>query len=59
MSHPGMAPVYADAAEIEAGSYRAVLELSMAGDWVVMARASLTDGRKLDYQFEINGVASS
>jgi hypothetical protein len=57
MSHPGMAPVFADAAEIEPGGYRANMELTMAGDWVVIADVTMTDNRKLKYQFEIKGVA--
>ena len=57
MSHPGMAPVLADATEAMPGRYEATLELSMAGDWIVVAHVSLRDGRKLDHQFEINGVA--
>jgi len=56
MSHAGMTPVFANATEVEAGKYRAVVELSMPGDWVVIAHATLADGRKLDQQFEINGV---
>ena len=58
MSHAGMAPVLADATEVEKGNYRATLELSMAGDWIVVAHVTLADGHKLDQQFEINGVAS-
>lgn len=58
MSHPGMAPVLANATEAAPGNYGATLELSMAGDWIVVTHASLTDGRKLDQQFKINGVAS-
>jgi hypothetical protein len=58
MSHPGMAPVFATATEAAPGHYAATLELSMAGDWIVVAHASLADGRKLDQKFEINGVAS-
>lgn len=56
MSHAGMAPVFAEATEIEPGSYRSTLELSMAGDWQVSARVTLADGRRLDRHFEINGV---
>jgi len=59
MSHPGMAPVFADARETEPGRYQSVIELSMAGDWYVLARVSLPDGRKLDQQFEIKGVAAA
>jgi hypothetical protein len=57
MSHAGMAPVFADARETEPGRYRAVMELSMAGDWYVLARVTLPDGRELSQQLEIKGVA--
>jgi hypothetical protein len=56
MSHAGMTPVFAEAKEIEPGRYRALLELSMAGDWYVLVHAGLPDGRTLDQQFEIKGV---
>ena len=59
MSHPGMAPVFADARETEPGRYQSVIELSMAGDWYVLAHVSLADGRKLERQFEIKGVAAA
>jgi hypothetical protein len=59
MSHPGMAPVFADAREIEPGRYESEIELSMAGDWYVLAHVSLPDGRKLDQQFEIKGVKAA
>ena len=59
MSHAGMAPVSANATEFEPGGYRAVIDLSMAGDWVVIAHATLPDGRKVDQQFKINGVAGT
>jgi hypothetical protein len=29
----------------------------MVGDWVVVAHVSLANGRKLDHEFEIKGVA--
>jgi hypothetical protein len=58
MLHPGMAPVFADAAEIEPGRYRATIDLSMAGDWIVLVHVALPDGRKRDYQFEIKDVAN-
>ena len=56
MSHAGMAPVLAYATEAPPGQYGGTLELSMAGDWIVVAHANLADGRKLDQQFEIKGV---
>jgi len=57
MSHAGMTPVFAEAQETGDGTYRASLELSMAGDWVVVVRGVLRDGRQLERQFEVNGVA--
>jgi hypothetical protein len=57
MSHAGMAPVFAEAMEMDAGRYRATMELSMTGDWLVLVHATLADGRKLELQFEIKGVA--
>ena len=57
MSHAGMAPVFAEAREIEAGRYRAQMELAMAGDWIVSVHMTLANGRKIEQQFEIKGVA--
>ena len=57
MTHSGMAPVFADAAEFERGRYRANMELTMAGDWIVVVHVTLPDNRKLDQQFDIKGVA--
>lgn len=59
MAHPGMAPVFADTIEIEPGGYRGTMELSMAGDWFVLVHVILADGRQLDRQFEIKGVAQA
>ena len=57
MSHAGMVPVFADARETEPGRYQSTVELTMAGDWFILVHVSLTNGRKLDRQFEIKGVA--
>ena len=54
MSHAGMVPVFADAAEVEPGHYRANMELSMAGDWVVLVHMNLAGGEKVDQQFEMS-----
>ena len=56
MSHAGMVPVFAEARELQPGRYQSVMELSMAGDWHVTIHVSLSDGRKLDHDFEIKGV---
>ena len=56
MSHAGMVPVFAEARELQPGRYQSVMELSMAGDWNITVHVSLSDGRKLDHDFEIKGV---
>jgi YtkA-like len=57
MSHAGMSPVFADTLEVAPGEYRANMNLSMAGDWVIIVHLTLPDGAKLMRQFEIKGVA--
>jgi len=59
MSHAGMAPVFAKANETEPGKYQAPLELSMAGDWIVLLHLTLANGQSLERQFEIKGVRSN
>lgn len=56
MSHPGMSPVFATAREIEPGRYRASIELTMAGDWILLVEAALADGRTLRRQVALPGV---
>lgn len=56
MTHAGMTPVFADATEGEPGRYRATLDFTMGGDWVVTVRAALPDGRKVERQFDVKGV---
>jgi hypothetical protein len=57
MSHAGMTPVSAEAREIEPGRYRANMELTMAGDWIVSVYVSMPN-RTMSYsQFDIKGVA--
>lgn len=58
MSHAGMAPVSGEAKEIETGKYRGTLQLTMAGDWIVLVHITLADGQKLERQIELNGVRS-
>lgn len=57
MSHAGMTPVFADAKETDPGRYSSTMELSMAGDWYFVVHMTLSDGRKLERQFEIKGVS--
>lgn len=56
MTHPGMAPVPATASETSPGRYVGRLDLSMAGDWVVLVDARLRDGRTLHRQIDLPGV---
>jgi len=56
MTHAGMRPVFAEAKEAEPGRYRATLEFTMGGDWVVLVHAVLPDGRKVERQFDVKGV---
>ena len=57
MSHAGMTPVFVDAAEVEPGRYRANMDLTMAGDWIILVHLVLSGGEKVERQFEIKGVA--
>jgi hypothetical protein len=56
MSHPGMEPVFAKASEAEPGTYVAHLQLTMAGDWVILVQGRLADGRKIERQTDLRGV---
>lgn len=56
MTHPGMSPAFGEARESSPGRYRADLDFTMAGDWVVLARLTLPDGRKVERQFDVKGV---
>ena len=56
MTHAGMVPVFADAAEVEPGRYRGELEFTMGGDWFILVRATLADGRSLEEKVDVLGV---
>jgi hypothetical protein len=58
MTHPGMRPVFGEARELEPGRYQSPLEFTMGGDWVVLVRLTLPDGRKIERQFDVKGVQS-
>jgi YtkA-like len=44
MSHPGMTALEAEMIESSAGTYEASLQLSMAGEWVLVVSGKLADG---------------
>ena len=56
MSHPGMSPRFAEAKETDPGRYEARLEFPMAGDWVILLHVTLSDGKKLERQFDVRDV---
>jgi hypothetical protein len=59
MTHPGMSPAFSNAEETGPGEYRAPLEFSMSGDWVVVAHITLPSGEKIEKQFDVRGVRSN
>lgn len=59
MSHPGMAPVFAEAKETAPGRYRAPIDFNMGGDWVVLLHIKFADGRKIEHQMDVKGVQSN
>jgi len=58
MTHSGMTPVFADAKEIAPGTYSCRIDLSMAGDWILLVHLTLSNGKKLERNFVIRGVRS-
>lgn len=56
MTHPGMKPSLATASEAGGGRWRAELDLTMAGDWVVLVEAQLADGRLIRRSLPLPGV---
>jgi hypothetical protein len=56
MTHAGMAPSFGDAVEVDPGRYRAPLEFSMGGDWIVLVHITLPNGEKMERQFDVKGV---
>jgi hypothetical protein len=58
MSHAGMTPEFANAVETSPGSYEAVLDFTMGGDWILLMDATTRDGRKHHGQHDVPNVAS-
>ena len=56
MSHAGMVPVFAQAVELGEGRYEAPIQFTMGGDWFILVKANLPDGRKMERQVDVPGV---
>ncbi len=56
MNHAGMVPSQATVHENGEGLYRAELELTLRGDWILVVDADLADGRTLERTFDVRGV---
>jgi hypothetical protein len=54
MSHPGMAPVSATASESGDGVYTAPLTFTMSGDWILLVKGTLADGRILTHRIDVS-----
>ena len=56
MSHPGMTPVVAELTERSDGEYEARMQLTMAGDWILVVSGQLRDGTRIVKQIDLAGV---
>ena len=59
MSHAGMAPVFADAAERGDGVYEIPFSFTMRGDWVLLVSVALPDGARLERRIDVANVRPS
>jgi hypothetical protein len=53
MSHPGMTPVTARMVEGAPGVYEARIQLSMSGEWTLVATGELAGGGRITSQFVV------
>ena len=56
MSHPGMAPVIADASERAPGVYEVPFAFTMPGDWALIVRVALPGGGRVERRITISNV---
>lgn len=56
MNHAGMVPVFADLSCEGEGAYAAPFEFTMGGDWFVVIRGELPDGRYLERIIDVPSV---
>jgi hypothetical protein len=52
MTHAGMEPIFVSATEVAPGEYRAPLEWTMGGDWLLTIRGTLPDGTEIEQQVD-------
>ncbi len=56
MTHAGMKPVFADATEVAPGRYKAAVEFTMGGDWIIIVRGTLPNGQAFEHTAQVSGV---
>lgn len=56
MTHAGMQPVFAEATEVAPGMYQARVEFTMGGDWIIIVRGTLPDGKPFEHMTQVPGV---
>ncbi len=59
MSHAGMTAVLAPLTRTQGPRWKAPLKLTMAGDWFLIVRGEMKDGRKIERQIPLPGVVAS
>lgn len=56
MNHAGMTPVFASLKETRPGRYEGTLDFTMGGDWFILVRGRLPDGRRVEQKVDVPGV---
>jgi hypothetical protein len=56
MSHPGMAPVRADAIDRGKGVYDTSFAFTMQGDWILLVSIAMPDGTHVERRIEVANV---
>jgi hypothetical protein len=56
MSHPGMAPVQADAVERAPGVYETSFAFTMQGDWTLLVSITLRGGARTERRIDVANV---
>ena len=58
MNHAGMTPTFATLTETADGRYDGDVEFTMGGDWFLLMKATLADGRTVERTLDVKGVRS-